>query len=209
MPISEDDFIRRYPTLYHVSLASNAEQIRRYGLRSTSALLDLFEITDRRRYTLESCRRPEMVKIGHPIHGEVILNDQAPLNEAVLSRCLVGMTTQEWIMNLNRRVFLWPDLQSAKRFLSARMARNHKRIVLGIQSKDLLRVADSIELSAINSGTALRRAPTRGRETFLRLDQYPFEERRVRYGLKRAVAEITVGYAILDGSLFFPVQDCD
>ena len=198
LPISTNEFIQRYPTLYHVSLASNLEQVQRHGLRSTTALLDLFEIRGQERFTLESCRRPSMVTIKHPVHGEAVLNDQFPLNESVLGRCLVGMTNREWFENLNRRVFLWPDLRRAKRFLEARMASSHKRVILAVQTKDLVELTDSIELSAINSGTAIRNAPPRGKNTFLPLAQYPFEERRRRTGPGRAVAEVTALYAILN-----------
>lgn len=115
-----------------------------------------------------------MVSIRHPAHGRAILNDQYPLNEAVLSRCLVGMTAQEWFETLNQRVFFWRDIDRTKRFLDARMGRGQKRLVLAIKTSDLLEVSDSIELSPINSGTAVRNGPLRGRETFLPLYRFPF-----------------------------------
>lgn len=37
-------------------------------------------------------------------------------------------------------------------------------------------------------------------DTFLPLELYPLEDRRKRYGLKNAVAEVTVDYAVPDVS---------
>jgi hypothetical protein len=61
----------RWPRLYHMAEAGSWPSIERHGLLSTTALLDLFEISGPRREAIESARRPESVKITHPLHGEV------------------------------------------------------------------------------------------------------------------------------------------
>jgi len=63
--------------------AGSWPSIRRHGLLSTSALLDLFEVTGVERVRLESQRRPETVKIEHPEHGEALIRDQKPLRKVL------------------------------------------------------------------------------------------------------------------------------
>lgn len=203
MPISKEEFVELYPTLYHVSLAPDLEHIRKHGLLSTSALLDLFEVTGTRRYKLESCRRLQSEPLSHPLHGKVFLNDQSPLQEGPLCRCLQDMSPGEWMRELNRRVFFFPTKRRVYGLLNARLARDRHRIAIVLETAALLDFgADHIELSAINSGCATRKAPLRGKTTFQPLHRYPFEERRKRLGPAGAIAEVTFPYAIPAGNHF-------
>lgn len=79
--------------------------IAKFGLLSTSALLDLFEITGAERDAIESARRPESVAIHHPVHGTAWIRDNKPIIDSVLRRTLVGMTEAEFYRTLNGRVF--------------------------------------------------------------------------------------------------------
>ncbi len=38
----------------------------------------------------------------------------------------------------------------------------------------------------------------RGQKTFLPIEEYPLAERKKKYGVKRAVAEVTVDYSVPD-----------
>src|SRR5690242_18502139 len=94
--------------------------IRRHGLLSTSALLDLFEIAGSERYNIESCRRPGSVVISHPVHGQAVIRDQKPMSEEMLRRCLIGLTPRQWFELLNHKVFFWADGDRLQRLLGAR-----------------------------------------------------------------------------------------
>jgi len=170
----------------------------RYGLLSTKALLDLCEMDGEARSQIEMCQRPQAVPISHPIHGTFLINDQAPMNAAALERCLIDLTPQQWCESLNSRVFLWPTRERVTRHLGARLAAGTKRIVLSFETKSLFSAldVDLVELSPINSGSTLRKAALRGSNTFHRLCDYPFHERRRNGGVKNAIAEITYPYAI-------------
>ncbi len=47
--------------------ADTWDSIRKNGLLSTSALLDLYEIKGAQRYAIESDHRPESIPISHPV----------------------------------------------------------------------------------------------------------------------------------------------
>ena len=68
--VATDDLIERfsdrYPRLYHMAESGSWCSVREHGLLSTSALLDLFEISGSKRREIESEWRPNIVPIGHP-----------------------------------------------------------------------------------------------------------------------------------------------
>ena len=78
MPISQEEFADSYPTLFHISLAQDMGQVMRHGLLSTSALLDRCEVSGEQRFNIENCPRPRSVRVSHSVHGEFLINDQAP-----------------------------------------------------------------------------------------------------------------------------------
>jgi len=131
--------IEMYPRLYHMAHEGAWASIERFGLLSTSALLDLFEITDARRHELESCRRGKSEEIKRRTHGTALLRDQILLNEKKLAKALLD------------------DLKPPQPM-----------------------------------------AFSRGLNTFLPIDEYPIAERRRKYGINGAVAEITVDYSVPD-----------
>jgi len=120
------------------------------------------------------------------------------MNAAALKGCLIDLRPQQWCESLNSRVFLWPTRERVTRHLGARPAVGTKRIVLSFETKSLFSAldVDLFELSPINSGSTMRKAAPRGPQTFLRLCDYPFHERRKSGGLKNAIAEIAYPYAI-------------
>jgi hypothetical protein len=196
--ISPDEFIRAYPKLFHVSLARDLGQILHHGLLSTTALLDLCEYEGENRSPIESCQRTNAVSLSHPVHGEFLINDQAPMSESALRRCLIDLTPREWYESLNRRVFFWPTHSRLEKHLAARLSRGRQRLVLSLDTRSLLDVldVDLLELSPINSGNTMRKAARRGSETFLKLRAFPFHERRRAVGLRNAVAEVTYPHAL-------------
>ncbi|MGA8594867.1 MAG: hypothetical protein WB676_09000 [Bryobacteraceae bacterium] len=203
MPITQEEFERAYPTLFHISLARDVEQVRRHGLLSTTALLDLCEIQGEQRTQIERMQRPKPIPIRHPVFGDFLINDQAPMNLTALSKCLTDLTTTQWCESLNRRVFLWPTRDRLAKHIGARLAGRQKRVVLAFETRSLLKTlrADAFELSPINSGNTMRKAAPRGSGTFLKFGEYPFHERRRTKGLRAAIAEVTYPYAITAAEL--------
>ena len=169
---------------------------------SVSALLDLFEIGGEDRRRIESCHRPAAVQIHHKDHGTVIIRDQIPLPPQALKKSLNGMTPEEWYRLLNGKAFFWVTEDRVRTLLKARQYRERPHCVLTVETTRLVdRYQDKITLCPVNSGCVLPnpRAFRRGRDTFLPMSDYPFEESRKKRGsVKKAIAELTVPYAVPD-----------
>jgi len=103
--MTKEELILHYPRLSHMAEDGSWESIKRFGLLSTTALLDLFEIDGSRRTAIESQRRPDSVPIRHCRHGTAVIRDQKPMNDSALIGCLEGMTTSAWYQLLNGKVF--------------------------------------------------------------------------------------------------------
>jgi hypothetical protein len=179
--------------------ANSWSSIRKHGLLSTTALLDLFEINDDLRRSLESQHRPNSVKITHREHGEAVIRDQKPLREGPLAKCLVGMTPKQWYRTLNSYVFFWVTEARLKTLLEAKAYRGKTHTVIAVDTARLLKTnARAVRLSPINSGSTIYNPRPRGADTFQPISKYPFEERRRIRGLGNAVAELAIRYAVSD-----------
>lgn len=181
----------RYPVLFHMAESGSWESIRERGLLSTSALLDLFEVEGGERITIESTRRPEIVRLEHPEHGVALVRDNKPMQEKALEKCLYGMTPLEWYELLNRRVFFWVERKRLLKLLGARAYRDRPHLVLEVDTAKLLeRHADRVTLSPINSGATFAMNPaSRGPDTFRRIVDHPE---------RKPFVELAVDYAVLD-----------
>jgi len=172
--------------------------IRERGLLSTSALLDLYKIAGNERLMIESQHRPESIVISHPVYGPAIIRDQKPMRESSLRKCLIGMTPSEWYELLNSKVFFWLTAERLLGLLSAKAYRDRVHCILAVETERLLaRHLESIRLSPINSGSTIYRPQPRSRETFLPLEDYPFEARRKMRG-RNAIAELCVDHSVPD-----------
>lgn len=199
LAIDAGDFAGHYPRLYHMARDGAWDSIRCHGLLSTSALLDLFQIDGDLRRQIESCHRPTSVEIKHPVHGSAIIRDQNPMRERPLLKCLRNMTPCEWHELLNRKVFFWVTEERVQQLLGARMYRNSAHTVITLDTASMLKAhQDEITLSPINSGSTLYDPRPRGADTFLPLHEYPFDDRKKKAGLARAVAELAVDYSVPD-----------
>jgi hypothetical protein len=189
-----------FPRLYHMAEEGTWDSIREHGLLSTSALLDLYEISGQERREIESEHRPESLPIEHLRYGSAVIRDQKPMRESSLRACLEGLTPPEWYKILNRKVFFWLTWERLTRLLSARAYRSQTHCVITVDAAQLLeRHAKRIRLSPINSGSTLFNPQPRGRDTFLPLEQYPFQQwQKKRGGAKNAIAELTVEHQVPD-----------
>lgn len=174
--------------------------IERFGLLSTTALLDLFEIEGERREQLESSRRPKSEEISHPQYGKVLLRDQIPLNEKKLANALQdGLTPRDWYRILNRRAYFWGPESRLKVLREAREYNHQRQTIVVIDTRQLVaRHRERITLCHMNSGATQPMAFPRGLGTFVPIDLYPLTERLRKYGAQNAVAEVTVDYSVSD-----------
>src|SRR5438105_1634732 len=134
--------------------------IQRHGLLSTSALLDLFQMSGPERDAIESQRRPESVTIRHPRFGTAVIRDQKPLRDEALKGCLRGMTVPDWYCTLNSKVFFWLTQARLETFLTARAYRSSDHVVITVDTARLIdQHLDRLRLSTINSGATLYTPP--------------------------------------------------
>src|SRR5688500_9803141 len=96
-----------YPQLYHMAEEGTWQSISKNGLRSTSALFDLFEISGKARFEIESKRRRQSKTLTHETYGSAVIRDQKPLRDSSLEKCLIDLTVPEWYRVLNGKVFFW------------------------------------------------------------------------------------------------------
>lgn len=171
-----NELVANCPVLYHMAERGSWPSIEQYGLLSTSALLDLFEIEGDRRTAIESRRRPESVRIAHSGIGEAVVRDQKPMDDAGLSRCLEdGLTPKDWYEILNARVFFWLTKDRLRRLLNAGSYKDHAHDVIELDTAAI--VADhraNITLAPINTGCTKPMPRARGKGTIARIDDYPY-----------------------------------
>jgi hypothetical protein len=143
--------------------------IQKHGLLSTSALLDLFEISGSDRERIQSQWRGASIRIHHFDHGDAVVRDQLPLRPDHLARCLTdGMVPEDWYRILNRHVFFWVDEPHLDTLLNARAYRQLPHTVLVLDTARLLeRHLPGVRLSSINSGSIIRGGAARGAGTLL------------------------------------------
>ena len=172
------------------------ESIRQHGLLSTTALLDLYEVTGSLRETLESQRRPESVEIEHPTLGRAVIRDQKPLNEKLLLKCLEKMAPSEWYRLLNGKVFFWTERSRLERFLCAGAYKLDAHDVLVIDTASLLSGhAENVTLCRINSGATYFMNPAkRGPDTFQAISDFPWDLGKS----KAPIAELAINYSVPD-----------
>jgi hypothetical protein len=92
-----EELLSQCPTLYHMAECGTWQSIRKHGLLSTSALLDLYEVKGARRVQVEERRRPAGVSLDHPTLPRAVVRDQIPMDDRGLQRCLPAhITPFDW-----------------------------------------------------------------------------------------------------------------
>ena len=181
------EFAAVRPRLFHRCEPEAAASILEHGLLSTSAALDRFGLAGEAREAVERRRRPESVRLEHPEHGRFAITDQHPITDAALGRCLEdGLEPADWYALLNARAFLWADPARLGRMLRTALYRANPYVVFTVDTLSFAEAhGDRIEVSFINTGSTIRKAARRGRETFVPLADL------ARRDIRR-VAELTV-----------------
>jgi hypothetical protein len=198
--VKEAELVKHFPRLWHMAEDGSFESIKKHGLLSTSSLLDLYQIAGQRRVALESERRPESVIISKPGFPNAIVRDQKPMTESALNKCLAeDVTPRQWFEILNGRAFFWLSRDRLRGLLSARAYRGRPQTVLTVDTASLLEAhKERIELSPLNSGATLYNPQPRGRDTFLAVKDYPFDERRRTRPVDKSVVELVVREGVPD-----------
>jgi hypothetical protein len=198
--VNEADLVKHFPRLWHMAEDGSFESIRKHGLLSTSSLLDLYNITGQQRIALESKRRPESVTISKVGLPNAIVRDQKPMTESALKKCLANdINPTQWFEMLNGRAFFWLSRDRLRGLLSARAYRGRPQTVLTVNTASLLQAhRDRIELSPLNSGATIYNPQPRGRDTFLPVGSYPFDERRKTRSIEKSVVELVVRDGVPD-----------
>jgi hypothetical protein len=193
-------FASRYPKLHHMAESGSWRSVRERGLLSTSALLDLFEISGSQRREIESQWRPTSVSIHHPVQGTAVIRDQWPMPPKHLAAGLDGITPQQWYEFLNRKAFLWLSEERLMRMLNARPYRAVAHDVLTLDTRLFVaEYIDRINVCQINSGFAM---PMFGRVTNRSFESFQsIEQRDATQGLG-GLAELMVDYAAPDAWRF-------
>lgn len=198
--MKDADLIKYFPRLWHMAEDGSFDSITKHGLLSTSSLLDLYGIAGDERIAIESARRPESVAISRTRLPNAIIRDQKPMTESALSKCLADdLSPKEWFEILNNRTFFWLSRDRLRGLLGARAYRNRPQTVLTVDTASLLKAhKKGIELSPLNSGATIYNPQPRGRDTFLSIDKYPFDERRKTRPIDKSVVELVVRGGVPD-----------
>ena len=197
--MNEPELVGMYPRLYHMAQLGSWESIKRHGLLSTTALLDLFGVRGQERKAIEDQRRPDKVPIAHESFGSAVIRDNKPMSDLLLERCLVKMGKVDWYRLLNGHVFFWLTRRSLETFMCARSYRPEGHTIVTVSTSLLLaRQRDRIRLSPINSGAIYPGRPVeRGPETFSTVADYDIKKYAYRRRDER-VRELAVVYSVPD-----------
>lgn len=195
-----DELLENCPVLFHMAEAGSWPSIRRNGLLSTSALLDLFAVSGERRAAIEEGRRAAGVVLEHPVHGRAVIRDNKPMDDEGLRRCLRdGLQPADWYRILNARVFFWLSRKRFTKLLGARTYAARAHDVLEVDARALVDAHRAgITLSPINSGATRPFAAPRGRDTFLPVDDYPYAAWRAKRAKGERVVELAVSPGVPD-----------
>lgn len=199
-----DELLSDCPVLYHMAEPGAWPQVRRHGLLSTAAILDLYGVAGAAREGVIATRRPEGVPYETPDLGRIVVRDQKPLNDAGLARCLTGgLAPADWYRLLNGRVFFWLDWGRVLKLLGGRAYRALSHEVIELEARPLVDAyRDRIELAAINTGATGQYPVARGPETFAGIDAYPYAHWRGKRRRGERVVELTVPGSVPDAARF-------
>lgn len=195
-----DELISNCPTLYHMAERGSWPAIKRYGLLSTSALMDLYEIDGAGRAQIELAHRPKSISIAADGLPGAVIRDQIPMSDSGLRRALPSrLQPSDWYALLNSKVFFWLSVERLHKLTQAGAYRDHEHDVLEVDTRLLVDAhRDKIWLCPINSGCTKPMPHPRDEGIFSRIPQYPYAHWRSRRGRTERAVELAIDYAIPD-----------
>lgn len=193
--MERDAFIARYPRLFHMAAEGSWPSIQERGLLATRTLVDLYDPPqDVRAAILDRVRRR-----GHVLTAtglpDAMVRDQLPLK--FLDRCLLpGVSVQDYLDELNGRVFFHVTEVRLHTLLGARAYRKHTHDVITLDTRMFLDLHPDVDLAPYNTGSVhVPNMPARGPSTFTRLEAYSWQDWRKKRGEANAVVELTVAHS--------------
>jgi hypothetical protein len=192
-----EKLIELYPKLYHMAERDTWSNIERFGLLSTTAILDLHSMTGHERFPYESMHRPEMMTVPARAAPPMVLRDQKPMATERLQKALQnGITPRQWYELLNRKVFFWATPGRLQTLLNARHYRAIVHDVLTIDSSTFFAdLHQHIELCHMNSGNTWPYPHPRDATIFKSIPDYPA---KANGNPVKDVAEVTISYSVPD-----------
>ena len=155
------------------------ENVRKYGLLSTTVLLDRLGVGEPKRSRIISVRREADITMNHPEFGRAVIRNQIPMPIGRLGPALTDLTTMQWCELLNGKVFFWPTECRLMRFLRANSHQNRTHDVLTVCTRSLIeQYRGTMWLSRINSGAVRDIRHRRGSNTFRKIADYQCNNRR-------------------------------
>ncbi len=195
-----DELISNCPTLYHMAERGSWQAIERYGLLSTSALMDLYEIDGAQRAQIELAHRPKSVSIAADGLPGAVIRDQIPMSDSGLKRALPSrLQPSDWYALLNSKVFFWLSVERLHKLTQAGAYRDHEHDVLEVDTRLLVDAHhDKIWLCPINSGCTKPMPHPRDEDIFSRIPQYPYAHWRSRRCRTERAVELAIDYSVPD-----------
>lgn len=165
------------------------------GLLSTTASLDMADVSPQEREKIESTKRPTKTVLTLRDAHAIVLRDQKPMSDKRLATCLTGgATPREWYEFLNAKTFFWATEARLHTLLNAYGGEEHD--VLQINTESLVAAHENeIWLCHMNSGNTTPWAHPRGFDVFYRIADYPV---KASGQPKKEVAEVVLDYSVLD-----------
>jgi len=202
--VTEDELLRRHPTIWHMAADGSWPSIRQNGLLSVTRLLDLYGVAGPARFAIESARRPQSVTLTANELPPAVVRDNKPMSDAGLVKCLQdGLVPKDWYEVLNRKSFFWVDRERLDRLLAARAYASHPQTVLEIDTKALLDSHRSkVRLCRINSGQTMWVPSDRGNATFKTISDFPDGPGRIGTKVRPAIVELVVEGGVPDVAKF-------
>jgi hypothetical protein len=129
-----------------------------------------------------------------------VLRDQKPMRDSALERSLKdGLKPADWYELLNSRSFFWLSRNRVRGLLRARAYRKKPHTVLTLDTKGIVSAHRArIWLSPMNSDSTLFSARPRGRDTFARIPDFPFEARAATRRPAENVVELLIDHSVPD-----------
>ena len=200
--MTAERLVEVYPFVYHMAAEGAWPSIQRHGLLSTHALLDLFEITGPKREIILDTPRSMSETIRHAQFGDAVIRDQRPMSASGLRRSLPkSISPEDWCRLLNRQVFFWATLERLETLLNGKAYRDRRHTIIHIETAELVgRYQRCIKLTTMNTGATKPMPHPRDYGSFVDLANFDYKASRHKRGKSRAIAEVTVEWAVRDVS---------
>ncbi|MDE0032538.1 MAG: hypothetical protein OXU75_05345 [Deltaproteobacteria bacterium] len=195
-----EELIADCPTLYHMAERGSWVSIKKGGLLSTSAILDLYSIYGSERTRIERQHRPKSIEIREEGLTRAVIRDQIPMSDSGLRRCLPSrLQPSDWYEILNSKVFFWLSEERLHKLTTARAYRDREHDVIEVSTRSLIEAhRPAIWLCPINSGCTKPMPRSRDETVFARIEDYPYSSWRRRRKRGERVVELAVDYSVPD-----------